>query len=419
MPETYFSCSHEDIGSGMRNIPTFQNPPAPPKPPATLPPFPTLPPPPKLPATPTLSPDTFRETGKGEWFTGGALIAFRAGERYFKEGNYQEALAKFQETLTLHGEPSQVIQNLIGNSYFALAKYDKAVEHFTNALEIEDDATNRASRSEAYITVMECAPAIEDAKAALAMEPVIGDRIHTDAQANDIPANCLAHQGSYIQALQHAEAAVEIAEKHGYPTSEMEVLRTTRESIRAVAEGQMGPEDLIFKPAATPFNMGIQLLEQEQYEAAIAHLKDAQEKHGKMSGFIQTTIGQAYSALGQHENAMIHFNRAVATRDAPLYLMSRGNEYAYYGKCKEAVADAQAALAKTPYTGSGYHTDVEAYWILAICYHEDSGNPETALQHLQEATRLAKQHGHSGEDISFLEQAAASLKEQTAATPAP
>ena len=53
--------------------------------------------------------------------------------------------------------------------------------------------------------------------AALAMEPATGNGIHTDAQANAILAGCYAQQGNHLQALQHADAALEIASKQPVP----------------------------------------------------------------------------------------------------------------------------------------------------------------------------------------------------------
>ena len=118
------------------------------------------------------------------------------------------------------------------------------------------------NRGITYALDMQCTPAMEDARAALAMEPATGDGIHTDAQANAILAGCYAQQGNHLQALQHADAALEIASKHRYRNSDLETLYLARDSLQDVLDGDMWPEDLFFEPAMSHFDTGMEFFEE-------------------------------------------------------------------------------------------------------------------------------------------------------------
>ena len=347
--------------------------------------------------TPTISPDRFREVGKGQQFFGDTWLEFEKARQAFGEGRYQDALEGFLEAQLLHGEPSGVIQNWIGNSYRALGQSEAAIQHFTNAIQIEDDPVDRVNRGLSFIETGRCEPAIEDAKAALTMERITGDGYHTDAEANHILASCYAQQGDYLLALQHAEAALEIAEENHYSGEELEAVSLTRETIQAVLDGREEPENLLFEPALTYFTTGIELLGKGNYQEAIISLKRAQEVHGQPYGDIQTWIGEAYSAMGQHETAIKHYTDAIDIRDDAYHRIPRAIEYANNGRCAEATTDAETALAMEPYHEPGYHTSAEAHWTLAACSPE-----EQAQVHMDQAVAIARAHGYSEEDIAAI-----------------
>jgi tetratricopeptide (TPR) repeat protein len=60
------------------------------------------------------------------------------GNKLFDEGNYEAAIAKFQEILEGHPDAYPLYQNL-GNCYFAQDDYDKAEEYYLKVLEHEAD----------------------------------------------------------------------------------------------------------------------------------------------------------------------------------------------------------------------------------------------------------------------------------------
>ena len=212
--------------------------------------------------------------------------------------------------------------------------------------------------------------AIKDAKAALAMEPAKAQGVHTDIEANIILSRCYMEQGDHLAALQHADAAYALAVEHRVRPERVEEILQDQETARLLSEEKAWPEDLIAEPALSHYEAGVQLLEQEKYEEAINLLEQAQEIHGQPSGNIQTWIGHAYSDLGQHEKAIEHYTAAVGIRDDAFHRVSRGTEYALNGRCAEGLTDAEAALGMNPYAEPGYHTSVEAHWILALCHQQ-------------------------------------------------
>ena len=270
-----------------------------PTPRPTYTPYPTLTPEPKpaspraMKPTPTFAPELFREAGVEEQFSGDALTAIEKAQRAFDRGMYPEALGDFLEAQRLHGRTSHVLPSKIGTTYLALGQHQAAIRHYTAALEEEDNATDVVNRGITYALDMQCTPAMEDARAALAMEPATGDGIHTDAQANAILAGCYPQQGNHLQALQHADAALEIASKHRYRNSDLETLYLARDSLQAVLDGDMWPEDLFFEPAMSHFDTGMEFFEEGDYAAAIKSFEAARETHGTSSGAIQTMSGEA------------------------------------------------------------------------------------------------------------------------------
>ena len=359
---------------------------------------------PRLSATPTISPKMFGGVGSEERFPTKTMEEIREAQLAFSEGRYREALQGFLETQRIHGKDSVVLQSWIAASYSALGEQDQAILHLTKSLEIRDNAVDRASRASSYLSTQRCAPAIEDARAALAMEPVAREGYHSDVEANIVLAQCLAQQEEYLLALQHVEEAIEMAQRHHYTDTERETKRgLLRDRIQAVVEEREWPEDLILLPAVMYFRRGMELNDQGRFEEAIANLEIAQEEHKRPSGMIQTEIGHAYSGLGQHEQAIRHYSLAIEIRDDAFHRTNRGMEYLNMENCREAMTDASRALEVKQYEEPGFHTAVDAHWILATCHREEE-DYENAIAHGRQVVDLARQHGYPEEDISFMEE---------------
>ena len=197
-------------------------------------PAPTLAPTPAPTLAPTLAPtpaptpaqrNPAPSEARVERFYGKAAETMGQAEEALQRGDYQEAIKKYTEAQRHHGKPSAVAENKIGRSYMGLGKNEAAIRHLSKAIEIEDSALLRNNRGGIYMTTGQCDRASEDARAALAMEPIKEDGLHTDVGANLILGICNYRQGQYMLALQHNESAIEISIRARYTNEKTAVIR--------------------------------------------------------------------------------------------------------------------------------------------------------------------------------------------------
>ena len=234
-----------------------------------------------------MAPSNFKkEAESGEWFYGKAAETLGQADEALKRGDYQEAIKKYTETQRYHGKPSAVAESKIGLSYAGLGKNATAIRHLSKAIEIEDSALHRNNRGDIYMISGQCDRASEDARAALAMEPIKEDGFHTDVEANLILGICNYRQGQYMLALQHTESAIEISIWEGY-TNE---------------------------------------------ETAATRIK----------------IGDSYKALGQNERAVAEYSESIKLSDNSHARVQRGFLHMASKQCDQAIEDAKAALTMDP-----------------------------------------------------------------------
>ena len=172
------------------------------------------------------------EPGTSDYFIGPALAAFERGLEQFNNAQYEDAITTFKEALNNHGKPSAVLESWIGNSYDVTGQFERAIQHHSNSIAIDDTALDRINRAYSYFNVGECGPATTDAKVALTMEPEVDQGFHTDAEANGILALCYQEQRNLQLALQHAEAGLTIANENQYTDDDIRALAELRDGIR-------------------------------------------------------------------------------------------------------------------------------------------------------------------------------------------
>ena len=325
----------------------------------------------------------------------------------YNQGQYMLALQHTESAIEISiregytNEETAATRIKIGDSYEALGQNERATAQYSESIDLFDNPTARIRRGLLHMANERCDQAIEDAKAALTMDPKKEDGFHTGVETNFILASCHLQNGNYLPALQLAETTLEMARTHGYPETYPETVATISLVTQAMLEGKIGPENLIFEPALTHFQTGIELHNQGDYEAALVSFRTAQEMHGIPSGAIQARIGHTYSAMGQRQNAIRHYTEAIGIRDNALRRIYRGDEYTANDQCTEAAADAETALDMKAHAEPGFHTGVEGHWILGICLLEQ-GNHRNALFHMDQAVTIARASGYTREDISTM-----------------
>ena len=169
-----------------------------------------------------------------EWFFGLVSAAFEKGRGHYHAGEYQAAIDSFKEALELYGSTSNALESWLGISYAALGEYEVAIVHLSNAIDADGDASDLINRATIYKDTNQCDAAIEDARGALALEPVVSSGWHTDVEANVVLAVCYAPAaGERLAALQHIDAAISIAEGHEYSAAYLSDMKGLRGSLRA------------------------------------------------------------------------------------------------------------------------------------------------------------------------------------------
>ena len=163
------------------------------------------------------------------------------GEELFNTGQYEQAIAKYKETLSYIDRPSEVIENQLGLAYTRLEKYDLAIIHLSNSLEINDDAVTRLNRAHASILNGQCDGAIQDAQTALQQEPASNPGFHTDVSAHYILVECYVAKSENAQALQHIEVAISMAVESQYTEKQIADLENIRQALVSAIQPEPSP----------------------------------------------------------------------------------------------------------------------------------------------------------------------------------
>ena len=359
--------------------------------------------------TPVPTPALHR-TGPNIWLSGEAATLAREGDELFAAGRFIEAIAKYEDAQEHLDQPSQVLHSLLGHSFQGLEDYDEALKQFTVALDIHDNSSDRNNRALIYLLTNRCPEAQADARASLDMEPAIGEGSHSDIEALAKLAECQLRLGQYNQALEDGNQALDLALSHNVRPDRVNDLSAFLAQIEAVAQGLMYPEDFLSELAYRKLNEALDFFYQGNYREAIGALESAQQLNWRPSGLILNFLGRNYSDSGDGETAVQYFSQAVELRDDSYNRAWRALEHFSMGDCVRASSDGRAALEKQPYVEQGFHTSVEALWIVGYCLALD-GHLKEAQVSLEESLGLARESGYPPEEISYMEDVFSEIKE--------
>ena len=176
--------------------------------------------------------------GDIDFFIPAALEAWVQGVELFDEGNYRAAIRSFETARNHHGKPSTVIESWIGLSYQSLEQHNRAIAHFTKAIQIRDSAIDRLNRGLSFLLVTQCSDAIGDAEIALSMPAYEEAGYHSHAEANSLLARCYMEEREFKLASVFAEAALTGAIANGYPVGDIEALMESRDLAKALADAE-------------------------------------------------------------------------------------------------------------------------------------------------------------------------------------
>ena len=266
---------------------------------------------------------------------------------YAKAVENARAALKLMETHQYTGEKIAKIHIGLGNALYADDRAAEAIQHYSQAIALDDTAEARASRAEAYIATKDCISALTDSHKALEMEPESTDGYHTYAKAHILITSCHITSGDNAQVIKHIESA-------------------------------------------------LTLMEANKYSA-------------EQSAAINVVAGSAYYWEGSYAKAIKYYSQAIALGDTAEARASRAWVYIETKDCISALTDSHKALEMPAVSWPGYHSGAHAHDALAYCYRDES-QWEKALQHHESALSLMyENHYEAGkitmaeEDVEFLE----------------
>ena len=139
-----------------------------------------------------------------------------------------------------------------------------------------------------------------------------------------------------------------------------------------------------------------------QHADAINKYKEALESYGKPSAVMENRIARSYAHLGEYDLAIDHYSNAIEVRNTSVNRVSRAGVYLQTDQCGLAIPDAQVALTLAPVLTEGFHTDMQANYILSTCYFFNS-EYRKALQHMDATISIGLDIEMDGEVISALQ----------------
>ena len=239
------------------------------------------------------------------------------------------------------------------NAYALAKSHGRAIEHYSTALELNDNAEAHAGRAWVYRDRRNCNAALADAGEAMSLPAVSRNGYHSGAEASWIFVVCLEEADS--RATQHVETALRFMEENGYTTGE-------------IAERNIWG-------ATTLFNHG-------RYPDAVRYLSESIELH-------DTAAARVSRAVAHHKSS----------------------------NCNEAIEDSNQALEMPAenwlHYRSGDHLNswAEANATLALCYTAER-QPEAAMQHVESALIYMRQASYKSTSIEIFEEFAKDLRNQ-------
>jgi Flp pilus assembly protein TadD len=157
-------------------------------------------------------------------------VSFIMGERYFKAGDYNKALAEFNRSVTLKSDfPVGFFSR--GRTYYKRGDLDKAIADYTNVIKLEKDAPVVYNyRGYAYAEKGDQAKAIQDYTQAIALSSDYGDAWFNRAYS-------YREQGEYDKALADFSKLIQLEPKNAAAYNQRGIIwYTTGDNEKAIGD---------------------------------------------------------------------------------------------------------------------------------------------------------------------------------------
>ena len=267
-----------------------------------------------------------------------AAIYFYRGTAYGKQGEYDSAIADFNEALLLNPKVATVLNNR-GIAYREKGEYDRAIADFNEALKLNPkDADGFYNRGIAYDNKGEYDRAIADYNEALKLNPKFAYAFYNRGLAYSDKGEYDRAIADYSQVIQLNPKLAKAFYNRGTTYSKKgEYDRAIADYDRAI---QLNP-----KYADAFYNRGIAYDDKGEYDRAIADFAQAIKLNPKYAPAFYNR-GFAYCKKGEYDRAIADFDRAIQLN--PKYadaFYNRGLAYEQKGDKVKAIESYRQALA--------------------------------------------------------------------------
>ena len=232
-----------------------------------------------------------------------------------------------------------------GDAYTLEKRYAKAAQHYSQSIELNDNAAARAGRAWNHQMRQNCNDAIADAGEAIKLTPVSRHGYHSSAESYLLFVICLGEADQ--RATQHVQSALHLMEQSGYSTEEIAVYNVWG--------------------------------------------------------------GNTFYNHKRYPDAIEHYSRAIDLDETAEARVGRARAHLKVQDCSKALEDGRKALQMPNESWTHYRSRAkinswaEAHVTLSHCY-TDQSQWEEALQHAESALILMQENRYDAAKIASAEE---------------
>ncbi|WP_375329582.1 tetratricopeptide repeat protein [Microcystis sp. BLCC-F210] len=311
------------------------------------------------------------------------------GNVYYSLGEYQKAIEFHQQSLAIdreigdRGGEAKSYDNL-GNVYYSLGEYQKAIEFHQQSLAIEREIGDRGGEAASYnnlgnvyYSLGEYQKAIEFHQQSLAIEREIGDRGGEAASYNNL-GNVYYSLGEYQKAIEFHQQSLAIKREIGDRGGEAKSYNNLGNICQSLGEYQKAIEF---------------------YQQSLAITREIGDRGGEAKSY--NNLGNICQSLGEYQKAIEFHQQSLAIERE---IGDRGGEAASYnnlgivyyslGEYQKAIEFHQQSLAITREIGDR-GGEAYSYNNLGNVY-QSLGEYEKAIEFHQQSLAIKREIGDRG-----------------------
>lgn len=300
-------------------------------------------------------------------------------EEAYEDSDYSQAVSLYCQVLEADENSGDEVYNNRGMSYYNLGQYETAIQDFTSAIELNDSSdVYYGNRASAYYQLGSYSLAAEDFSTALSLKPGKTDYLVGRG-------NCYTHLEEYEKALEDYNEAIS-------QDSSLLTAYTNRAAVEFRLEMyEQAAQDYTSCLSLDPENASYYWNRAEAYRLnsqpgqALSDYLEYASLGGELTAEYYSSLGQAYQANQQYDQAADSFSDAVALDpDNYTFYEGRANVRFLQEDYESAVADYTLALEK----GADASEDAAViYGNLGYSYYQ-IGDLESALVELNLCLQL-------------------------------